>query len=144
MSEVVIAHLVSQRDAILERLKSAPDLIPSAVEEILRYEPPVQFLFGRTTLAEVALAGTTIPRGVLVTLALAAGNRDPAGDANQPRKLAGGTSTEESRSYASCGSSMAAAAMFSSRCLTDEVPGMGRITPERLSSQARATCRGVA
>ena len=32
----------------------------------------------RTTLAEIPLAGTTIPKGVVVTLALAAGNRDPA------------------------------------------------------------------
>ena len=64
--------------AMLERLRNAPDLIPATVEELLRYEPPVQFLVGRTTLDEIALAGTTIPKGVLVTLALAAGNRDPA------------------------------------------------------------------
>ncbi len=63
---------------MLERLRNEPDLIPATVEELLRYEPPVQFLAGRTTLDEIALAGTTIPKGVLVTLALAAGNRDPA------------------------------------------------------------------
>jgi cytochrome P450 len=63
--------------AILDRLRSAPDLIPATVEEVLRYEPPVQFLTGRTTLDEIPLAGTTIPRGVVLTLALAAGNRDP-------------------------------------------------------------------
>jgi cytochrome P450 len=64
--------------AMLDRLRNAPDLIPATVEELLRYEPPVQFLSSRTTLDEIALAGTTIPKGVLVTLALAAGNRDPA------------------------------------------------------------------
>jgi cytochrome P450 len=64
--------------AILERLRNEPDLIPAAVEEVLRYEPPVHFLPSRTTLDEIALAGTTIPKGVVVTLALAAGNRDPA------------------------------------------------------------------
>jgi cytochrome P450 len=64
--------------AILERLQDAPELIPAAVEEMLRYDGPVQFLPQRTTLAEVPVAGTTIPKGVLVTLALAAGNRDPA------------------------------------------------------------------
>jgi cytochrome P450 len=63
--------------AILDRLRNAPNLIPATVEEVLRYEPPVQFLVQRTTLDEIALAGTTIPKGVLVTLALAAGNRDP-------------------------------------------------------------------
>jgi cytochrome P450 len=64
--------------AILERLKDAPELIPAAVEEMLRYDGPVQFLPSRTTLAEIPLAGTSIPKGVVVTLALAAGNRDPA------------------------------------------------------------------
>jgi cytochrome P450 len=63
---------------ILERLRNSPDLIPATVEELLRYEPPVQFLANRTTLTEIVLAGVTIPKGALVTLALAAGNRDPA------------------------------------------------------------------
>jgi cytochrome P450 len=71
--------------AILERLRNEPDLIPATVEELLRYEPPVQFLPQRTTLDEIALAGTTIPRGVLLTLALAAGNRDPARFADPDR-----------------------------------------------------------
>lgn len=71
--------------AMLERLRNAPDLIPATVEELLRYEPPVQFLPNRTTLDEIALAGTTIPKGVLVTLALAAGNRDPARFADPDR-----------------------------------------------------------
>src|SRR5262249_39753197 len=63
---------------ILDRLRSAPDLIPAAVEELLRYEPPVQLLPNRTTLDEILLAGTAIPKGVVLTLALAAGKRDPA------------------------------------------------------------------
>jgi cytochrome P450 len=71
--------------AILDRLRNEPNLIPLAVEEMLRYEPPVQFLPNRTALDEIALAGTTIPRGVLVTLALAAGNRDPARFADPDR-----------------------------------------------------------
>jgi cytochrome P450 len=45
---------------------------------MLRFEPPVQFLPSRTALDEITLAGTTIPKGAFVTLALAAGNRDPA------------------------------------------------------------------
>jgi cytochrome P450 len=63
---------------ILNHLRNEPDLIPATVEELLRYEPPVHFLPNRTTLDEITIAGTTIPKGVLVTLALAAGNRDPA------------------------------------------------------------------
>src|SRR6516165_4904757 len=37
-----------------------------------------------------------------------------------------------------------AAATFSSRCATDDVPGMGTMTRERANSQAIATCMGVA
>jgi cytochrome P450 len=64
--------------AILERLRKEPKLIPAAVEEMLRYDGPVQFLPSRTTLTEIELAGATIPKGVVVTLALAAGNHDSA------------------------------------------------------------------
>lgn len=64
--------------ALLERLRNEPDLVAAAVEELLRYESPVQFLSNRTTLDEITLTGTTIPKGVVLTLALAAGNRDPA------------------------------------------------------------------
>lgn len=71
--------------AILERLRNEPNLIPATVEELLRYEPPVQFLTNRTTLDKIVLAGTTIPKGVLITLALAAGNRDPAWFADPDR-----------------------------------------------------------
>jgi cytochrome P450 len=71
--------------ALLERLRNAPNLIPSTVEELLRYEPPAQFLPKRTTLDEIPLAGTSIPKGAFLTLALAAGNRDPARFANPDR-----------------------------------------------------------
>jgi cytochrome P450 len=60
-----------------ERLRKDPTLIPTAIEEMLRVEPPVQFL-RRTTLDEVEIAGTTIPEGVVVVPAIAAANRDPA------------------------------------------------------------------
>jgi cytochrome P450 len=63
---------------VLQRLRGQPDLVVGAVEELLRYEPPVHLLANRTTLEEIPIGGTTIPKGVLVTLALAAGNRDPA------------------------------------------------------------------
>ena len=47
------------------------------VEEVLRYDLPVQFRT-RTTLADVDLAGGTIPKGASVALLLASGSRDPA------------------------------------------------------------------
>lgn len=64
--------------AWLERLRREPDLVVGTVEELLRYEPPVQLLSNRTPLEDIQVAETTIPRGALVTLAFAAGNRDPA------------------------------------------------------------------
>ncbi|MFJ5532974.1 cytochrome P450 [Streptomyces sp. NPDC093261] len=60
----------------LDRLRREPDLLPSAVEELLRYEPPVH-MRERIPLADVDVAGTTLPAGSSVVLALASGNRDP-------------------------------------------------------------------
>lgn len=67
--------LLRHRDA-LERLRREPGLVIRLVEEVLRYDPPVQFRT-RTTLADIDIAGVTIPRGATVVLLLAAGNRDP-------------------------------------------------------------------
>lgn len=61
----------------LERLCREPELMPLAVEELLRYEPPVQMLPQRTPLADIEVAGRTIPKGSPLILMLAAGNRDP-------------------------------------------------------------------
>lgn len=60
----------------LAHLRADPDLAPSLVEEVLRYDPPVQ-LTGRAALTDIEVAGVTIPRGDKVTLLIAAGNRDP-------------------------------------------------------------------
>lgn len=62
---------------VLDRLRYEPDLSAPLVEELLRYEPPVQFLPNRATLADIDVAGTTIPKGAPLTLMLAAANRDP-------------------------------------------------------------------
>ncbi len=62
---------------VLERLRRAPGLSVPLVEELLRYEPPVQFLSNRVTVADIDIAGTTIPRGSPLVLMLAAGSRDP-------------------------------------------------------------------
>jgi cytochrome P450 len=60
----------------LDRLRCKPDLLPNAVEELLRYEPVVH-MRQRTPLANVDVAGTTIPKGAPLVLVLASGNRDP-------------------------------------------------------------------
>lgn len=61
----------------LDRLRREPSLIIPLVEELLRYEPPVQFLAQRATLDDIDIAGTTIPKGSPLVLMLASGSRDP-------------------------------------------------------------------
>jgi cytochrome P450 len=60
----------------LETLAARPELWPNAVEEILRLDSPVQ-MSARFAKRDVDVAGTTVPRGGLVVLYLAAANRDP-------------------------------------------------------------------
>ncbi|MFI5744415.1 cytochrome P450 [Streptomyces sp. NPDC051644] len=62
---------------VLERLRNDPGLALPIVEELLRFEPPVQLLPQRTTLADIDICGVTIPKGASVWLVLASGNRDP-------------------------------------------------------------------
>lgn len=62
---------------VLDRLRHEPHLVIPLVEELLRYEPPVHMLSSRTTLADIDIAGTTIPAGSPLMLMLAAGSRDP-------------------------------------------------------------------
>ncbi|MFB9264710.1 cytochrome P450 [Bradyrhizobium erythrophlei] len=59
------------------RLIAQPDLIKTAVEEMLRYESSNQ-LGNRIIVEEIALGGITMPPGTLVTLCIGAANRDPA------------------------------------------------------------------
>ena len=61
----------------MERLIREPTLIPTAIEEVLRYLPPVWFLF-RQTKADVELAGQHLPANQVVLGWTASANRDPA------------------------------------------------------------------
>ncbi|MGW5329526.1 cytochrome P450 [Streptomyces sp. NPDC004014] len=62
---------------VLRRLREDPGLAPGVVEELLRYEPPVQIVPQRTCIADIEVRGVTIPKGSRIWLMLAAGNRDP-------------------------------------------------------------------
>ena len=62
---------------ILDRLRHEPELAIPLVEELLRYEPPVQINPKYMALDDVEVAGVTIPKGARLVLALAAANRDP-------------------------------------------------------------------
>ena len=72
-----------QRDQ-WERLKTDPDLIPNAIEELLRFDSSVQ-MTGRATVAEVEVGGVTLPAGESVVMLLGAANRDPAQYADPDR-----------------------------------------------------------
>ena len=61
----------------LRRLRADPALTPSAVEECLRYDSPVQRT-ARIPSTDVELDGHTIRQGTMVVAAIGAANRDPA------------------------------------------------------------------
>ncbi|HEX2131901.1 MAG TPA: cytochrome P450 [Actinophytocola sp.] len=73
-------HALLRHRAEWERLVSAssslPSLLPTAVEELIRYDSPLQ-LFERTALADVTVAGHEVPAGSKVAALLGAAARDP-------------------------------------------------------------------
>jgi cytochrome P450 len=62
---------------VIARLRRDPDMVIRTVEEVQRYDPPVQFRT-RTTLTDINIADVTIPKGATVVLLFASGSRDPA------------------------------------------------------------------
>ncbi|GAA0662138.1 cytochrome P450 [Kitasatospora atroaurantiaca] len=56
---------------------SVDELLPTAVEELMRYDTPLQ-MFERWVLEDIEVAGVTIPRGAEVALLFGSANRDPA------------------------------------------------------------------
>lgn len=57
-------------------LRAHPERIAGAVDEVLRFESPVQRM-GRVTTSAVELSGTTIPEGQRVFMIMGSANRDP-------------------------------------------------------------------
>ncbi|NEC23322.1 cytochrome P450 family protein [Streptomyces parvus] len=60
----------------LALLRDKPELTRGAVEEFLRYDPPVQLSTTRVAVEDVEVAGTVIPAGAVVALSIAAAGRD--------------------------------------------------------------------
>lgn len=60
----------------LKKIRNNPDLIPNAVEEVLRYDPPVQIV-RRLVKKDTELGGKMIKDGEILTVVTAACNRDP-------------------------------------------------------------------
>lgn len=68
-----------------ELLRRHPDYLESAVEEMLRYESPVQRATARFTSEPIEIAGQAIPPGQQVSAVIGAANRDPAHFADPDR-----------------------------------------------------------
>ncbi len=60
----------------LARVRKAPELLPSAIEEVLRYRAPLQWVM-RTPRQNVEVNGQTIPAGKLTLAMIGSANRDP-------------------------------------------------------------------
>ena len=61
----------------IELLRRRPDLIPRAIEEVLRLESSVNFWPTWTALADIEINGTTIPKSSPIFFMYGAANRDP-------------------------------------------------------------------
>lgn len=72
----IVLNLMRHPDQ-LARLRADRSLVPTAVEEVLRFEPPVQ-LDTRFVRADTEIGGHVIPQGHRVLLLFGAANRDPA------------------------------------------------------------------
>ncbi|MFE5144358.1 cytochrome P450 [Streptomyces fagopyri] len=62
---------------VLRRLRAEPGLVVPLVEELLRYEPPVQIIPWRAAYSDITVGDTVIPKGSQIMLMLASGSRDP-------------------------------------------------------------------
>ena len=70
-------HALLRHRSQLDRLVAEPALIHTAVEELLRFESPLQ-LNNRLSTARLSFGGRDVPSGSFITLAIGAANRDPA------------------------------------------------------------------
>jgi cytochrome P450 len=80
-----IAHsilTVLRNPGTLELLRGRPELIPGAIEEVLRLESAVQFFPSRSATDDIEINGMVIPKDSPVHLMYGAANRDPKKFAN--------------------------------------------------------------
>lgn len=73
----ILAHYVAAHADVQHELRAHPDLLPTAIDEILRIHPP--FIANRRTPTQaVSIGGRTIAAGDRITLMWASANRDEA------------------------------------------------------------------
>jgi cytochrome P450 len=68
-----------QHPAQLQQLREHPELIDSAIEELLRYGNPVEHGSARYALEDLEIGGQVIPKGSMILLLLSSANRDEQG-----------------------------------------------------------------
>ena len=73
ISNTVLALLDHPQE--LAKVRANPALVPQVIEEVLRYDTPVQWLT-RITMREVEVAGITLPAGAPLMFLLGSANRD--------------------------------------------------------------------
>jgi cytochrome P450 len=71
-----LVWLLAEHPDERSKLRDDPGLIDAAIDETLRFEPPV-ILIPRISLEEIEVRGQVIPAGKVVQLSIAAANRDP-------------------------------------------------------------------
>lgn len=71
-----VLHLLGHPDQ-LALLRADPSLLPGAIEELLRYDGPVERTLNRWAATDVELGGHTIRRGELVIAIVSSADRDP-------------------------------------------------------------------
>ncbi len=80
--ETTVNHIGNGMVALLRHpeqfrlLRERPDLLPSAIEELLRYDGPIERVPMRFTSEDIEIAGTTIPAGSAVNIVLGSADRD--------------------------------------------------------------------
>lgn len=70
-------YALFRHPAQLAALRADQSLIPTAIEELMRYDTPLQ-LFERWVLDEIEIDGTTIPKGAEIAMLFGSANHDPA------------------------------------------------------------------
>jgi len=70
-------HVLSEHPEAWEAMAANPDMIPQAVEELIRWVTPLNNMF-RRVVSDTELAGTPLKAGDRVALIYPAANRDPA------------------------------------------------------------------
>ncbi|PXX68953.1 hypothetical protein DFR70_102639 [Nocardia tenerifensis] len=120
----------------LARLRAEPELWPNAVEEVLRFDSPVQTT-ARTAVCDVEIAGTRVRAGDTVVLSLAGANRDPAVFPEPDRFDVGRANAKEHLSFSSgvhvcLGASLARMeGVYALQALFDRFPDLALDGPPR-------------